>query len=381
MTVSSPIRVVIMSNSLNAGGAERFASHLLRWLGNAGVEVRLALLRRDIGYPLAREVPIHVLGYRGFRDLPRTIWRLRCCIDRVQPSLVLGAGTSVNLVIGMALASMHRRPAWIAPMDTNLERKDLRLRRMVLKPVLRRADCVVAISRRMRDQLQTLLPPMASKLDLLRNPVDFEHISRQARQHPSWRKPAGAPLIISVGRAHRVKRWDVLLKAFAKVVAARPAVLALCGDGPRLNELKDLARSLKIDRRVYFLGHCANPFAILAQADIFVLSSEAEGLPYALIEAQALGLCAVATRCDFGPDEIVFHGKTGLLTPGNDSDAMAGAIMTLLADDGLRRRMGRAASEKVRRQFDFQDRCRDWEALIRRVDAEHAGKSVGRNGR
>ena len=181
------------------------------------------------------------------------------------------------------------------------------------------------------------------------------------------------PLLVTAGRAYQGKRWDILLHAFAKMVKTHAAELVLCGDGPQLKVLRTQARRLNLNHCVHFLGFCNNPFPILAQADMFILSSEAEGLPNALIEAQGMGLCAVATRCAFGPEEIVAHGETGLLTAVNDSDALARAMASLLADGPKRRCMGAKGKEKVRRQFDFQARCREWEGLIRQVATGSGG--------
>ncbi len=367
---TNPIRVMVLSNSLNIGGAERFASGLLKGLSSANIGFHLVVLRSDIAYPLSESIPVHVLDYHAPRDLPRAVWRLRHAIRGVQPDVLLGVGTSVNLVAGLALLFMKSRPAWIARVDTNLQRSDLRLRRILLGHIHQMADRIVANSQGLQRALAAASPRLKTKIITRYNPVAFDEIETMSRSAPPWRRSNQVPLLVTAGRAHQAKRWDVLLEAFAKVVKTQPAELALCGDGPMLKALQDQARRLNLTHCVHFLGHCDNPFSILAQADLFILSSEAEGLPNALIEAQAMGLCAVATRCAFGPEEIMAHGRTGLLTAVNDSDAMAGAITTLLADDNLRIRMGAEAKAKVRRQFDFQARCRQWEALIRQVVSE-----------
>lgn len=367
---ANPLRIMILSNTLSAGGAERFAAGLLTGLSPARIRPHLVLLRGEITYHLPDDTPVRLLDYHKPYELPKAIWRLRRCIRQIRPNLILGAGTSVNVVIGLALAALKHRPAWIAPVDTNLERSDLWLRRMILNPLHRQADCIVAISCSMHRHMSTVLPHLAPKIVQLYNPVDFQHIRALSRKAPSWIRPQKVPLIVTAGRAHPVKRWDILLEAFAKVVQTRVAILALCGDGPQLSALKEQARQLNIADYVHFLGHCENPFAIMVQADLFVLSSQAEGMPYALIEAQGLGLCAVATRCAYGPEEIVVHGQTGLLTAVNDSDALAKAISTLLADDNQRNRMGVKAKEKVQKQFDYRRRCREWQALIQQVAAK-----------
>jgi glycosyltransferase involved in cell wall biosynthesis len=102
----------------------------------------------------------------------------------------------------------------------------------------------------------------------------------------------------------------------------------------------------------------------MRQAAIYVLSSDYEGLPNALIEAQGLGLPAVATRCPHGPEEIIDDGKTGLLTPVGDARELAEAMVKLLSNEPRRRQMGQAAKLYARRLFDASHLTRGWEQVM-----------------
>jgi glycosyltransferase involved in cell wall biosynthesis len=99
-------------------------------------------------------------------------------------------------------------------------------------------------------------------------------------------------------------------------------------------------------------------------ADLLLLTSDFEGLPNALIEAQGLGLPAVATRCDFGPDEVVADGETGVLVPTGDPEALTAAVAALLGDPERRRRMGEAAARRARELFGLERVLPHWEALL-----------------
>ena len=182
------LRVMVLSNSLNTGGAERFASGLLQGLRDARIQPHLVLLRSDIGYPLAEATLVDVLDYHAPRDLPRAVWRLRRLIQRVQPDVLLGVSTSVNVVAGLALSTMKKRPAWIARVDITLQRSDLWLRRILLNQLHRLADRVVANSREMRRALATASPRLKSKIVALYNPIAFDqfegHVPARARMAP-----------------------------------------------------------------------------------------------------------------------------------------------------------------------------------------------------
>jgi len=360
----NPVQVLVLSNSLNIGGAQRFAAALLNGLDRKRVRPILALLQDDRGYSLPRDVPVHVLGYASPWALPRAVWKLRSTINNRRPHAVLGVGTSVNLIIGLTLLLLRNRPAWIARVDTHPGRKDLRFRTHLLRWLYLLADVIVANSAGLQKALKVFYPKQAHKIVYLFNPVNFEAMDGRSRERPHWTRREDMPLMVTVGRAYRVKRWDLLLEALARVLRTTPVQLVCCGDGPLLEQLKTKARRMHINDYVHFPGHCPNPFSILARADLFVLSSDAEGLPNALIEAQGLGLCAVSTRCEFGPDEIIADGETGLLVPAGNADQLAHAIRVLAGNASVRTRMGANAREQVRERFDFRSRCREWEDLI-----------------
>ncbi|MBS3938240.1 MAG: glycosyltransferase [Peptococcaceae bacterium] len=143
--------------------------------------------------------------------------------------------------------------------------------------------------------------------------------------------PAG-PIICAVGRFVAVKRFDVLLQAMAIVQTALPAAtLLLVGEGPLLGSLEALAKHLKIEGRVIFTGYRRDARAILSSADVFVMSSDMEGLPIVLLEALSAGVPMVATAVG-GIPEVVWSGETALLVPRGHPQALAEAISTCLQE-------------------------------------------------
>ena len=114
-----------------------------------------------------------------------------------------------------------------------------------------------------------------------------------------------------------------------------------------------------------FLGFVENPHAIMASADLFLLTSDYEGLPNALIEAQALGVPAISTDCPTGPREIVEEGVTGLLVPVRDAHALSAAVSKLLENVDLRQSMSVAAIASMEKRFALDVVMDDWQALLR----------------
>ena len=170
--------------------------------------------------------------------------------------------------------------------------------------------------------------------------------------------------VLAVGRHQAQKGFDLLLAAWAEVVAAVPSArLRIVGDGPLRAGLVALAGRLGVAGSVDWTPPTPRIEPLYREAAIFVLPSRYEGMPLALLEAQALGLPAVAFDCPTGPADIV-SAATGILVPAGDSSALARGIVALLVDPARRDRMGRAAIERSRAVFSRERQVESWAALI-----------------
>ena len=164
------------------------------------------------------------------------------------------------------------------------------------------------------------------------NPVVTGDLDRKAREpveHP-WIGGDGPPVILAAGRLSAQKDFSTLLVAFARLLTRRPARLVVLGKGKRKPRLVSLARRLGVAEHVDFPGFADNPYAFMARASLFVLSSWYEGLPTVLIEAMACGCPVVSTDCLYGPREILEDGKHGPLVPVGDAEALAAAMARTL---------------------------------------------------
>lgn len=122
-----------------------------------------------------------------------------------------------------------------------------------------------------------------------------------------------------------------MIRAFAKVRQVRSARLIILGWGPDRPQLEGLIKDLGLEADVDLPGYSQNPYAYMARSAVFVLSSAWEGLPTVLIEAMAFGTPVVSTDCESGPAEILAGGKYGYLTPVENSDALADAVLQVLS--------------------------------------------------
>ncbi|WP_405458732.1 glycosyltransferase [Streptomyces sp. NBC_00101] len=159
-----------------------------------------------------------------------------------------------------------------------------------------------------------------------------------------------ARVVVAAGRLVRVKRYDLLIEAFATVAAEHPAwQLRIYGGGEEHDRLRRLVDRLRLHNNVFLMGTATPMEAEWVKGSIAASASSFEPFGMTLVEAMRCGLPVVSTDCPYGPAEIVRDGTDGRLVPNGDRDALAAALLDLVRDDGLRRRMGGAALENSRR--------------------------------
>jgi glycosyltransferase involved in cell wall biosynthesis len=157
--------------------------------------------------------------------------------------------------------------------------------------------------------------------------------------------------ILMIGRLAAPKRPDLALRALAQVRRKLPrAELHLVGDGPLQPRVERLRTELGLDRAVRFLGHRDDVPELLARAECVLLASDYEGCPLAVVEAMAAGVPVVATDAG-GTGELVNSGRTGILTPRGDADALATGLEVLLTDPRRGQRLGTAGRRTAERDL------------------------------
>ncbi len=237
------------------------------------------------------------------------------------------------------------------------------------------ASQVVAVSHGVAENLTAVVGAQPDKVAVLYNPTCTPEISELARfepEHP-WFSDDGSPIILGVGRLEPQKDFATLIDAFQHVRANRSCRLVILGVGSLRAELEARIESLGLDDCVSLPGWVENPFAFMARAALFVLSSQHEGLPGVLIQAMASGCPAVSTDCPAGPSEIL--EDPSLLAPVGDPKALAGVILRALGQPADKVALrANAARFSVDRSID------GYEALIADVIARRGLPAMGGKG-
>jgi glycosyltransferase involved in cell wall biosynthesis len=306
--------------------------------------------------------PSPTLGYLG---------PLAKALAARRPSALCAATTYMNVE-----AVLARRLAGVATRVVVSERNAFRgghLQRgwpaLFLPALLRlaygQADAVVAVSEGVADDLAAWSGLPRDRITTVYNPVvtpELVVMQDAPVDHP-WFQPGAPPVIMSAGRLGRAKDFPTLIRAFARVRRARPARLVIFGKGKSeaktaksIAALQGLAAGLGIADDVALPGFVPNPFAYMARAATFALSSINEGLPGVLIQAMACGCPVVSTDCPSGPAEILANGRYGRLVPPGDDAALSEAILAMLETPTsaslLRERAGFFSIERAVAQYE-----------------------------
>jgi glycosyltransferase involved in cell wall biosynthesis len=284
-----------------------------------------------------------LLRWKTPRDLPY-LPDLAAYLRREQPDALLAATPYLNLMAVWARRLAHARARVLVSERNNLSfRIENKPQQRSLPPLLRRtyamADVIVAVSDAVGDDLASTTGLPRDSIATIYNPVVPSDVSERAREpidHP-WFVPGAAPVVLAAGRLTPTKDVPTLLRAFARARTVLNARLMILGEGKnaeesaeRRLELMALATELGVAEDVSMPGFVDNPFAYMARASVFVLSSLWEGFGNVLVEALACGCPVVSTDSPDGPGEILDRGRYGRLVPVGDHGAMAEAILATL---------------------------------------------------
>lgn len=176
---------------------------------------------------------------------------------------------------------------------------------------------------------------------------------------------AASKTILSAGLLNRIKRFDRIVPVAQSVFAKHPDwKWVLCGDGPEREHLVNAVCGAGLKEHIVFRGSVSDMDAQYADAAMFVLTSEMEGLPMVLLEAKAHGLPIVSFDIETGPSDIVRDGVNGYLVEPGNTDEMADKICRLIENEPLRKQFSQSAALDMEK-FDEGTIIKQWETLIR----------------
>lgn len=312
--------------------------NLARGFVERGLAVDLVLAKAE--GPYLSQVPkevrvVDLQASRVLTSLPGLVRYLR----RERPKALLSALDHANIVALWArkltavqcrlVVSVHNT---LSLATDNASTVQGRLMPRLIRRFYPWADAIVAVSQGVAEDLAKTTGLPRERIRVIYNPVVTPELLEKVRQpldHP-WFMPGQPPVILSVGRLTVQKDYPTLIRAFARVREERPARLIILGEGEERPNLESLVRELGLQGDVSLPGFVENPYAYMARAVVFALSSAWEGFGNVLVEAMAVGTPVVSTDCPSGPAEILEGGKWGRLVPVGNPEMLADAIITTL---------------------------------------------------
>ena len=300
------------------------------------VDLILGRVPDHLTLPEVKGVNVIVMDCPNVRRMAIPLWKY---FRNVRPDIVFSAEDHLTAIVLLAALTARSKAkitgsSRVIPSDrqaysTGVFSKGWLLK-MTMKVVMHRADALTCVSKDMVEHYQQIFPnaPHVAVYNII---VDSATTARMLEPvDHEWLLDKKSPVIVSAGTFTERKGFTDLIEALS-LSRSKDAKLILLGEGPLRGDLEQQARDLGIAERVSLPGNVDNPLKYFYRADVFVLSSYAEGLPNVLIEAMACGCTPVATDCPTGPREVLMNDKYGYLVPMRDPRSMAEGIDSALA--------------------------------------------------
>ena len=350
------MNIMMLITGMTSGGAERVMATLCNELSKRH-KINLVILKSNKSdYALSGNISISS-GEIANQSLIRSVFFTKRKIEEIKPDIVLSFMTKSNIVALLAnLLTLKKTKIIIAERaNPYYAKKIFKIIRKILYPY---ADGCVFQTNQAKEYYKNILK---CECAVLKNPLnpDFSIVPYEGeRKHK----------IVTMGRLSQEKNQKLLIDAFCKITDKYPEYsVDIYGDGPLYDELDEYINELGLTEKVILKGRKNNIQEYIKDAEIFVLPSNSEGMPNALLEAMALGLACISTDCPIGgPAFIIQHKKNGFLVPMNDADKIAEYIEYLIENKKNAENV-RENAKMVLEDFETKKVCHQWELYLKEI--------------
>ena len=345
------LHIMHLIESLEFGGAEKVLVHLANKLSE-GHKVSVCLTKRkgELASELDPKIQVFFLdtGEGNSLSLPRKLRRL---MKQENVDILHSHDWGIYLEATLAVAFnsntrlIHTVHGHYMLYDGDWKSQLKKRIRHTLERVLTRFTYqIVPVSESIENYILDEIKLPRKKVRVIRNGITPLNKEEAA-------EPSKILKLVTVGRMAKIKNYPLMLNSIAKVAEkTREFHLTMVGDGPELESLRALAASLNIEELVTFTGFTKEVPKIIKQQDVFLCSSDYEGISIAILEAMSIGLPVIATNVG-GIPETVIDQKTGILVAPNNTSEFASAIEQLLLEPEKVQVYSAAAEEYFHKNF------------------------------
>ena len=338
--------ILFAIGSMYGGGAERVVSVWASALAERGYKVSVLVYARcENEYPLSPLVEVCPIASSvdECNDLSilKRLGRFRKKIKELRPDLIISFLPEMQVYVALAALGLRIprvETVRISPWETGiLKTRFARLWRWCFKS----SDAVILQS---EDQKDFFGKKVQKKSVVIPNPINPIYIN-----NPKTEYNAESHRVVAAGRLSVQKNYKMAIDAIKSVSERHPDVsLEIYGEGGLKEELEAYVKNSGLESNVFLKGRTSELYKAYRNADVYVMTSDYEGMPNALAEAMAVGLPSVSTDCKTGPRDLIDDGENGYLVSCNDSAALAERIERIFSmTSDLQRSLGEKARKKI----------------------------------
>lgn len=363
------MKIVFLTGNLCDGGAQRVISVLANELAGMGHEIMVIVFAKaDKEYPLNSNV-VRITLYHSYAEYKkvsafRRLKRIRKILREFEPNVAVGFIES-GYALFLSSIGLHFLKIGSLRISPYIQGADKSLRGRLERLWFRKASAVVLQT---DGQKEYALWHGWSEPTVIANPINVSVFLLEEHCYK-----VSCCRLVMAGRLTAQKNYPLAFKALKRVGRVIPEwKLEIYGRGELADELADLVAHLGLQDKISFKGWVDDVISAYQQSDLFLMTSDFEGLPNVLMEAMGCGLPCISTDCPTGPADLIENGVNGVLVPVNDVDALADAIIkvcTMPLEE--RANMGCKARRFIMENYSAGQIADQWVALVERLEKKH----------
>ena len=322
-------KICLVLPTLEDGGAEKVAFHLLSNLNEEKYELSLILTNTGGEKVLKLKNSIKVIELK-YKRVRYSIFKLFSNLKTLNPDIVMVLSSEISTIIGLFIVPFFRKSKFVTR-EINIQSILMRskIRKILLRLSYKNVYKIISQSKDMTEDLVNYTKISLNKIVEINNPIDMKHIDKFLKEEEINLFCNNCFNLVCVGRLVYQKGFDLIINIMEKI-KEKNIKLYIIGEGNERKRLEQQVLKLGLKNKIFFLGKKSNPYIYMKNADLFILSSRFEGFPNVLLEANACGTYAICNNILGGVNEIIRENINGNIVDFNDVNKTSELIIEKL---------------------------------------------------